>query len=101
MKLCPSPFLTISPNIDPFPHTVSHVKKFHPSPVGDILRYKLWPFNQNCQVTVFFKVMQYGYNLFQNVKPPLQNHIAKSSKYRGKFFTNFEQGSKQVLCNLF
>ena len=32
---------------------------------------------QNYQAAVFFKVMQYGYETFRNIKPAVQNHIAK------------------------
>ena len=33
-------------------------------------------------------------------KPELQNHTAKDTKLGDKFVTNFQQGSKPVLCNL-
>ena len=66
----------------------SHFKKFHPSPIytNKFLGYNLWPFKQNCHATVFVKVIQYGYETFQNVEPELINHIAKISET--KFITN-------------
>ena len=56
--------------------------------------YKLWPVKQNYQATVCFKLIQYGYETFQNAKPALLNHIAKTSK-RFKFITNLHS----VICS--
>ena len=38
-------------------------------------------------VTLFFKVIQYGYENFQNVVPALQNKIAKNIKPEANFMT--------------
>ena len=46
----------------------------------------LYEFKKNFQATGFFKVIQYGYETFQNVKPVLLNHITKVSE--AKFTTN-------------
>ena len=43
-------------------------------------------FQTKLLATVFFKVKQYGYEIFQNVKLALQNHKAKN--YIAKFITN-------------
>ena len=45
------------------------------------------PFKQNYQVTVFFKAIQYGYETSVNVKPALQNQIAKTFKFELNLFT--------------
>ena len=39
-------------------------------------------------VASVFKVIQYGFEIFQTVKPELQNHIAKNIKFSDKFVIN-------------
>ena len=50
---------------------------------------------------LFFKVIQYDYKTFENVKPAPEYHIAKNIKLGAKFATSLWQGSKHVLYNLF
>ena len=42
-----------------------------------LLWFTLRPFKQNYLATVFFKVIEYGYERFQNANPTLKNHNAK------------------------
>ena len=49
--------------------------------------YKLWRLKQNYMVTVF-KVIHYGFEIFQTFKPELQNHVAKNIKLGDKIVTN-------------
>ena len=73
-------FLTISPTIcqiKSLPLHFSHFKKFYSSFLLDkkLLRYKLWPFKQSYLATMIPKVLQYGYETFQNVAPVLHSVI--------------------------
>ena len=41
--------------------------------------HKVWLSKKNYQATVIFKIAQYGFEIFQNVKSALLNHLAITS----------------------
>ena len=56
---------------------------------------------QNYQATAFFTIIQYGYETFQNVKPALLNHIAKTPNLELNLLliSNKDPNLHSVICS--
>ena len=82
---------------------ISHFKRLIilPHLTNKLLWYKLWFFNQNHQHNLFFKVIHYDYKFVQDLKPEIQNHIAKTFelKLNLPLMSNNTLNLNSVICS--